>query len=46
MSSIGANNWSQGISPIAEGWRTRPGDGVGADRFVVMDIEHYHCLRE
>lgn len=50
MSSISANELkTQGISAIAEALANAPEAMVsvrGKDRFVVMDIEHYHCLRE
>jgi hypothetical protein len=50
MSSISANELkTQGISAIAEALTDAPEAMVsvrGKDRFVVMDIEHYHYLRE
>jgi len=50
MSSISANELkTQGVSAIAEALSESPEAMVsvrGKDRFVVMDIEHYHYLRE
>jgi hypothetical protein len=50
MSSISANNLkTQGVSAIAEALADTPEAMVsvrGKDRFVVMDIDHYHYLRE
>jgi hypothetical protein len=50
MSSISANNLkTQGVSAIAEALADKPEAMVsvrGKDRFVVMDIDHYHYLRE
>lgn len=50
MSSISANELkTQGVSAIADALANAPEVMVsvrGKDRFVVMDIEHYHYLRE
>ena len=50
MASISANHLkTQGVSAIAEALADAPEAMVsvrGKDRFVVMDIEHYHYLRE
>lgn len=50
MSSISANELkTQGVSAITEALASAPEVMVsvrGKDRFVVMDIEHYHYLRE
>ena len=50
MSSISANHLkTQGVSAIAEALANAPEAMVsvrGKDRFVVMNIEHYHYLRE
>lgn len=50
MTSITANSLkTQGVSAIAEALAEAPEVMVsvrGQDRFVVMDIEHYHYLRE
>ncbi|MFC5439925.1 hypothetical protein [Rhodanobacter ginsenosidimutans] len=50
MSSISANHLkTQGVSAIAEALADAPEAMVsvrGKDRFVVMNIEHYHYLRE
>ena len=50
MASISANHLkAQGISAIGEVLADAPDAMVsvrGKDRFVVMDIEHYHYLRE
>jgi hypothetical protein len=50
MSSISANHLkTQGVSAIAEALTNAPEVMVsvrGKDLFVVMDIEHYHYLRE
>ena len=50
MSSISANSLkTQGVSAIAHALADAPEAMVsvrGKDRFVVMDIEHYHYLRE
>ena len=50
MASISANHLkTQGVSAIAEALADAPEAMVsvrGTDRFVVMDIEHYHYLRE
>ncbi len=50
MSAISANNLkTQGVSAIVEALAKSPEAIVsvrGKDRFVVMDIEHYHYLRE
>jgi hypothetical protein len=50
MTSISANSLkTQGVSAIAEALTDAPEAMVsvrGKDRFVVMDIEHYHYLRE
>ncbi len=50
MSSISANTLkTQGVSAIIKALTNTPEAMVsvrGKDRFVVMDIEHYHYLRE
>ena len=50
MSSISANHLkTQGVSAITEALSNAPEAMVsvrGKDRFVVMDIAHYHYLRE
>jgi len=50
MASISANNLkTQGVSAIEEALADAPEAMVtvrGKNRFVVMDIEHYHYLRE
>lgn len=50
MSSISANHLkTQGVSAITEALSDAPEAMVsvrGKDRFVVMDIAHYHYLRE
>lgn len=50
MSSISANELkTQGVSAIAEALSESPEAMVsvrGKDRFVVMNLEHYHYLRE
>jgi hypothetical protein len=50
MTSISANHLkTQGVSAIAEALADAPEAMVsvrGKDRFVVMNIEHYHYLRE
>jgi len=50
MASISANSLKiQGVSAIADALVDSPEAMVsvrGKDRFVVMDIEHYHYLRE
>lgn len=50
MTSISANTLkTQGVSAIAEALADAPEAVVsvrGKDRFVVMDIAHYHYLRE
>jgi len=50
MTSISANSLkTQGVSAIAEALSDAPEAIVsvrGKDRFVVMDIAHYHYLRE
>jgi hypothetical protein len=50
MTSISANQLkTQGVSAIAEALANAPEAMVsvrGKDRFVVMNIEHYHYLRE
>ena len=50
MASISANHLkTQGVSAIAEALADAPEAMVsvrGKERFVVMDIEHYHYLRE
>jgi hypothetical protein len=50
MSSIPANDLkTQGVSAIAAALVNAPEAMVsvrGKDRFVVMDIDHYHYLRE
>ncbi|PIV34869.1 MAG: prevent-host-death protein [Lysobacterales bacterium CG02_land_8_20_14_3_00_62_12] len=50
MASISANELkTQGVSAIAEALSVAPEAMVsvrGKDRFVVMEIEHYHYLRE
>ena len=50
MNSIAANDLkTQGASAIAEALADAPEAMVsvrGKDRFVVMDIAHYHYLRE
>jgi hypothetical protein len=50
MSSISANDLkTQGVSAIADALADTPEVMVsvrGKDRFVVMEIEHYHYLRE
>lgn len=50
MGSISANTLkTRGVSAIAEALEGSPEATVsvrGKDRFVVMDIEHYHYLRE
>lgn len=50
MASISANHLkTQGVSAIAEALADATEAMVsvrGKDRFVVMDIEHYHYLRE
>jgi hypothetical protein len=50
MSSISANELkTQGVSAIADALADAPEAMIsvrGKDRFVVMNIEHYHYLRE
>jgi hypothetical protein len=50
MSSISANTLkTQGVAAITEALANAPEATVsvrGKDRFVVMDIAHYHYLRE
>ncbi|MDE2234941.1 MAG: type II toxin-antitoxin system Phd/YefM family antitoxin [Gammaproteobacteria bacterium] len=50
MSTISANKLkTKGVSAIAEALTDAPEAAVsvrGNNRFVVMDIEHYHYLRE
>lgn len=50
MTSISANTLkTQGVSAIAQALADAPEAVVsvrGKDRFVVMDIAHYHYLRE
>ena len=50
MTSISANQIkTQGVSAIAEALAEAPEAMLsvrGKDRFVVMEIEHYHYLRE
>ena len=50
MTSISANSLkTQGVSAITEALTNAPEAMVsvrGKDRFVVMDIAHYHYLRE
>jgi len=50
MTSISANSLkTQGVSAIAKALASASEAMVsvrGKDRFVVMDIEHYHYLRE
>ncbi|MEP6483303.1 MAG: hypothetical protein ABJB01_02555 [Rudaea sp.] len=50
MTSISANSLkTQGISAIADALAVAPEAMVsvrGKDRFVVMDVAHYHYLRE
>lgn len=50
MTTISANSLkTQGIAAITEALTDAPEARVsvrGKDRFVVMDIEHYHYLRE
>ena len=50
MSSISANSLkTQGVAAITEALTNAPEAMVsvrGKDRFVVMDIAHYHYLRE
>jgi hypothetical protein len=50
MASISANSLkTQGVSAIADALAKAPEAIVsvhGKERFVVMDIEHYHYLRE
>lgn len=50
MTSISANHLkTQGVSAITEALANAPEAMVsvrGKDRFVVMNIEHYHYLRE
>ncbi len=50
MGSIPANSLKiQGVAAIAEALADAPEAMVsvrGKDRFVVMDVEHYHYLRE
>ena len=50
MASISANHLkTQGVSAIVEALTDAPEAVVsvrGKNRFVVMDIEHYHYLRE
>lgn len=50
MTSITANRLkTRGVSAIAEALAESPEAAVsvrGNDRFVVMDVEHYHYLRE
>lgn len=50
MASISANHLkTQGVSAITEALSNAPEAMVsvrGKDRFVVMDIAHYHYLRE
>lgn len=50
MTTVSANDLkTQGVSAIAEALAKSPEAMVsvrGKDRFVVMDVEHYHYLRE